>query len=262
MNEDMNNPQTDFLSLTIDGQEIQAEKGQTIVQAAQKNGIYIPTLCALHADKENGLKHDLAPGTCRICTVKANGRTTAACTTPVSQGLVVENDTPELNDLRKTIVELLFVEGNHFCPACEKSGSCDLQALAYRYQMLAPRFHYAFAPREVNADSSKLLLDGNRCILCRRCVLSIRTDEGKPIFVFSNRGDKSRITMDPELIETISDELARQAMEICPVGAIIHKGKGFDTPFGKRKYDHRPIGSISPDTTCSSGENTTGEEKS
>ncbi|MCI5126349.1 MAG: hypothetical protein D3925_18205, partial [Candidatus Electrothrix sp. AR5] len=61
----MNNPQTDSLSLTIDGQEIQAEKGQTIQQAAQKNGIYIPTLCALHADKQNGLQHDLAPGTCR-----------------------------------------------------------------------------------------------------------------------------------------------------------------------------------------------------
>ncbi|MCI5167540.1 MAG: NADP oxidoreductase [Candidatus Electrothrix sp. GM3_4] len=235
------------LSLTIDGQEIRAEEGQTILQAARQNGIYIPTLCALHAEQKNGLQHDLAPGTCRICTVKANGRTTAACTTPVAQGLTVENDTPELNDLRKTIVELLFVEGNHFCPACEKSGSCDLQALAYRYQMLSPRFRYAFTSREVNADSSKLLLDGNRCILCRRCVLSIRTDEGKPIFVFSNRGDKSTITVDPELIETISDELARQAMEICPVGAIILKGKGFDIPLGKRKYDHNPIGS---DISC------------
>ena len=259
MNEDMNNPQTDSLSLTIDRQEIQAEKGQTIQQAAQKNGIYIPTLCALHADQQNGLQHDLAPGTCRICTVKANGRTTAACTTPVSQGLVVENDTPELNDLRKTIVELLFVEGNHFCPSCEKSGSCDLQALAYRYQMLAPRFHYAFAPREVNADSPQLLLDGNRCILCRRCVLAIRTEKGQPLFVFANRGDKSRITMDTELIHDISEELAQQAMEICPVGAIIRKEKGFDIPFGQRKYDHSPIGSISLDTTCSS-EGSKGEE--
>ncbi len=248
------------LTLTIDGQEIQAEKGQNIVEAGQQNGYDFPTLCALHADQQNGLKHDIAPGTCRICTVKANGRTTAACTTPVSQGLVVENDTAELNDLRKTIVELLFVEGNHFCPACEKSGSCDLQALAYRYQMLSPRFRYAFTSREVNAESPKFLLDHNRCILCRRCVLAIRTDEGKPIFIFINRGDKSRITMDPELIETISDEQARQAMEICPVGAIILKGKGFDTPFGQRKYDHSPIGSDMA-CSCSSGE-TTGEEKS
>jgi [NiFe] hydrogenase diaphorase moiety small subunit len=99
-------------------------------------------------------------------------------------------------------------------------------------------------------------------------VLSIRTEEGEPLFAFANRGDKSTITVDTELIQDISEELAQQAMEICPVGAIIHKGKGFDTPFGKRKYDHRPIGSISSississDMTCSSGENKTGGEKS
>lgn len=250
MSGDMNKPLNDALTLTIDGQEIQAKQGRTIVQAAHDNGIYIPTLCALHADKENGLEHDLAPGTCRICTVKVNGRPMAACTTPVAQGLVVENDTPELNDLRKTIVELLFIEGNHFCPACEKSGSCDLQALAYRYQMLSPRFHYVFSPREVNAESPKLLFDRDRCILCRRCVLAIRTEDGKQLFGFTKRGDKSGIIMDEELVKNISEEQARQAMHICPVGAIIRKEKGFDTPFGQRKYDHHPIGSISSDTAC------------
>jgi [NiFe] hydrogenase diaphorase moiety small subunit len=241
---------SETITLSIDGQEIQAEAGQTILQAARKNGIYIPTLCALHADKENGLESDIAPGTCRICTVKVNGRTMAACTTPVAQGFVVENDTEELNDLRKTIVELLFVEGNHFCPSCEKSGSCDLQALAYRYQMLSPRFRYAFSSREVNAESPKLLFDRNRCILCRRCVLAIRTEDGKQFFGFTKRGDKSGIIMDEELVRNISEEQAQQAMHICPVGAIIRKGKGFDTPLGQRKYDHRPIGSDMTCTTC------------
>jgi len=235
------------LTLTIDDCEIEAQKGQTIFQAARQNGIYIPTLCALHADKENGLEQDIAPGTCRICTVKVNGRPMAACTTPVAQGLAVENDTAELNDLRKTIIELLFVEGNHFCPSCEKSGSCDLQALAYRYKMLSPRFRYAFSGREVKADLPKLLLDRNRCILCRRCVLALHTPEGKPLFVSTNRGDKSTIAVDNELIGQITDELAQQAMDICPVGAIIRKEKGFDIPLGQRKYDHRPIGA---DTVC------------
>ncbi|WPD21092.1 MAG: 2Fe-2S iron-sulfur cluster-binding protein [Candidatus Electrothrix scaldis] len=241
---------SEIITLTIDGQEIQAAAGQTILQAAQKNGIYIPTLCALHATKENGLESDIAPGTCRICTVKVNGRTMAACTTPVAQGFVVENDTEELNDLRKTIVELLFVEGNHFCPSCEKSGSCDLQALAYRYQMLSPRFRYAFSSREVNAESPKLLFDRNRCILCRRCVLAIRTEDGKQLFGFTKRGDKSGIIMDEELVKNISEEQAQQAMHICPVGAIIRKEKGFDTPFGQRKYDQNPIGSETVCTTC------------
>ncbi len=242
---------SEFLSFTLDGQEIRAEKGQTILQAARQNEIYIPTLCALYADQHDELHNDIDPGTCRICTVKVNGRTMAACTTPAAQGLIVENDTPELNDLRKTIVEMLFVEGNHFCPACEKSGNCDLQAFAYRYQMLVPRFHYAFAPREVNADPPRILLDGNRCILCKRCVEAIRTDAGEPLFAFTNRGDKSTVTVDAELAANITDELAQKAMEICPVGAIIRKGRGFATPLGKRKYDHRPIGS---DTVCSSAE--------
>ena len=252
------------IQLTIDGQKIQAKQGQTIVQAAQDNGIFIPTLCALRAEQKNGLKNDLAPGACRICTVMINGRPMAACTTPVAHDMVVENDTEELNELRKTILELLFVEGNHFCPSCEKSGSCDLQALAYRYQMLAPRFRYAFPDREVHAESPKLLLDRNRCILCRRCAEAIRTPEGKPFFGFNKRGDKSTIIMDKELVKDISDEQAQQAMNICPVGSIIYKGKGFDTPIGQRKYDQNPIGSdtisdtTGSETNCSSEEN---EEK-
>ncbi len=67
-----------------------------------------------------------------------------ACTTPVAAGMEVENDTAELNDLRISIVEMLFVSGNHFCPACEKSGNCELQALAYRFQMMVPRYPYIF----------------------------------------------------------------------------------------------------------------------
>jgi [NiFe] hydrogenase diaphorase moiety small subunit len=252
------------IPLTIDDQKIQAQQGQTIVQAAQENNIFIPTLCALRAEQKNGLQKDLAPGACRICTVMVNGRPMAACTTPVAKDMVVENDTEELNALRKTILELLFVEGNHFCPSCEKSGSCDLQALAYRYQMMAPRFRYAFPDREVHAESSKLLLDRNRCILCRRCAEAIRTPEGKPFFGFNKRGDKSTIIMDKELVKDISDEQAQQAMHICPVGCIIYKGKGFDTPMGQRKYDQNPIGSemTGSDCSCSSQKKTAEGEQS
>ncbi|MCI5223350.1 MAG: NADP oxidoreductase [Candidatus Electrothrix sp. AR4] len=231
------------ITFSMDGQEIRTEQGQTILQAAQQNGIYIPSLCALYADQNDNLHADIIPGTCRVCTVKVNGRPMAACTTPAAQDLAVENDTQELNELRKSIIEMLFVEGNHFCPACEKSGTCDLQALAYRYKMLLPRFHYAFSPKEVNADPPNLLFDGNRCILCKRCVDAIYTDTGIPLFAFTHRGNKSTITVDAELTKDISDALAQKAMDICPVGAIIRKGRGFDTPIGKRKYDHSPIGS-------------------
>lgn len=226
---------SETIKFTIDGKECTGRPGQTIVEAARDNGVYIPVLCWLDG---------IAPtGTCRICTVNIGGRPMAACTTPVTDGMVIENDTPELTDMRKTIVELLFVEGNHFCPSCEKSGNCELQALAYRYRMMAPRFEYEFSRREIDATPPKLLIERNRCILCKRCVKGIFTDDGKALFAVSNRGCKAEINIDDTLAETMSDELAQKAMDICPVGAIIRKGKGFDTPIGKRKYDTQPIGS-------------------
>src|SRR5664279_384395 len=155
-----------IIRFVIDGKECMAQEGQFIVKAARENNIYIPTLC----------NYDGIPpkGSCRICTVKINGRLMTSCTTPVSDGMQIENCTPELNDLRKEIVELLFVEGNHFCPACEKSGNCELQALAYRYQMMVPQFGYTFPMRKVDASTPKIYLDRNRCIQCKKCIRSIK----------------------------------------------------------------------------------------
>jgi [NiFe] hydrogenase diaphorase moiety small subunit len=225
----------DTVTIRIDGKDCSAHKGQTIMEAAIANRVYIPALCYC--------EHIAPPGTCRVCTVKANKRPMAACTTPVANGMEVENDTPELHEMRKTIIEMLFVEGNHFCPSCEKSGNCDLQALAYRYRMMAPRFAYEFSRKQLDATPAKLLIERNRCVLCKRCVRGIFTREGKALFAFSERGNKALINIDDKLAQGISDELAQKAMDICPVGAIIRKGKGFDVPMGRRKYDLKPIGS-------------------
>ncbi len=226
---------SETIKFTIDGKACTAEAGQTILQAATANGVYIPALCYFE-----GIG---ATGTCRICTVMVNGRPMAACTTPVAEGLKVENDTAEIQEMRKTIIEMLFVEGNHFCPACEKSGNCELQALAYRYQMMAPRFEYEFSQREIDASSPKLLIERNRCILCKRCVKSLFTKDGKALFAIANRGCKSTINLEHGVAAEIDDEMAQRAMDLCPVGAIIRKEKGFDTPIGQRKYDKQPIGS-------------------
>lgn len=83
-----------------------------MIEAARENGIYIPTLCNYPGIKPKG--------SCRVCSVKINGRMMTACTTPVTDGMVIENHTPEIDALRKAILELFFVEGNHFCPSCEK----------------------------------------------------------------------------------------------------------------------------------------------
>ena len=166
-----------------------------------------------------------------------------ACTTPISDGMEIENEIPDIHDLRKSIVELLFVEGNHLCPACEKSGRCELQALAYRFGVLAPRFPFLFPTRDIEATHPKIMKDHNRCILCKRCIRVIKDEDGKSIFAFRDRGHKTEIYVDPDLADKLTDELAAKASETCPVGAILLREKGFDEPIGSRVYDNKPIGS-------------------
>jgi [NiFe] hydrogenase diaphorase moiety small subunit len=223
------------IKFTIDGKACTARPGQTIVEAAKANGVYIPVLC-----RYEGLK---PAGSCRICTVRVGGRPMAACTQPVAEGMVVENATPELEDMRRAVVEMLFVEGNHMCPTCEKSGNCELQALAYRFRMMVPRFPFLWPLRATDGSLPKIIMEHNRCIQCLRCVRAIRTEDGKGIFAAQERAGRMRIGADPELAARLDDETARKAMDICPVGAILRKEIGFAVPIGRRKFDRAPIGS-------------------
>jgi len=220
--------------ITIDGKGFLADSEKTVLEVAKENHIYIPTLCNLEGIKPQG--------SCRICTCMIDGRMMTACTTPVNNGMVVVSKTDELDKLRSKIVELLFAEGNHFCPACERSGNCELQALAYLYKIMVPEFDYIFPNRDVDASHPKLIIDHNRCILCKRCIRRKREPENPTWFVFENRGNKVKINFDHELTSDMDDELAQKAMDTCPVGAIIRKEKGYDVPIGRRKYDLHPIG--------------------
>jgi [NiFe] hydrogenase diaphorase moiety small subunit len=223
------------LRFTVDGRECFGLPGQTILEAALDNGIYIPSLCRMEG---------LPPaGSCRICTVRVAGRYMPACTQPVGEGMIIENKAADLEDMRKTMIEMLFVEGNHMCPTCEKSGNCQLQALAYRYQMLVPRFPYQFPLRKVEPTGPRLLVDHNRCIKCQHCVGAIKSKDGKNIFSGIHRSKRKTIAADPDLVRKISDADAKRAMDSCPVGAILKKEIGFAIPIGKRKYDTMPIGS-------------------
>ncbi|MDD3637628.1 MAG: 2Fe-2S iron-sulfur cluster-binding protein [Bacteroidales bacterium] len=226
---------SNLIKFKIDGKECMAEAGKYIVDAAADNGIYIPTLCNMKGVKPKGA--------CRICSVRINGRLMTSCTTPVTDGMEIESNSADIQDLRKSIIELLFVSGNHFCPACEKSGNCELQALAYRYQMMVPRYPYEFPTKPVDASSPRIIKDQNRCIFCKRCIKTIKDENGRSYFVFRNRGHKLEVVLDEEMGKTIDSATAHLAMENCPVGSILVKEKGFDTPIGKRKFDKEPIGS-------------------
>ncbi len=222
------------ITFKIDGKKCMAKEGQYIYDAAKENGIYIPTLCNFEGAKP--------VGSCRLCTVMVNKRPLTACSTPVGEGMEIENDTPGMNDFRKAVIELLFTEGNHFCPSCEKSGHCELQALAYRYRITAPRFPYQFNERDVDASHPKIIHDRNRCILCKRCVRLVTDEQGRQAFTFRRRGHNVSVVLDKHLGETMTDEMANHAMDVCPVGSILVKENGFKTPVGERKFDKGMIG--------------------
>jgi len=223
------------IKFKIDGKEIVTEQGKTVVEAARDNGVYIPTLCNFPGVPPKG--------SCRMCTVKVNNRFMTSCTTPAAAGMEVESNIPEITDFRKSIIELLFVSGNHFCPSCEKSGNCELQALAYRYQMMVPRYPFSFPKKEIDGSSPKIIKDQNRCVLCQRCMKTIKTDSGERYFAFFKRGKELEVVLDTELAKEMTDELAKLAMDNCPVGSIIYKETAFTEPIGTRKYDKEVIGS-------------------
>lgn len=224
------------VAITIDGVEVQAQPDQTILEAADAAGVYIPRLC---------YQKDLLPGGhCRICTVKVNGRPASACTFPVSDGLVVENNTDELNALRRTIVEMLFVEGNHYCQSCETSGNCELQAMAYRLGLLAPQLPYLNMKRELDASHKDIYIDRNRCMLCGRCIRASAQSDAKLVFGFEGRGIKTQIAVDSAKGLGDTDMAASdKAARICPTGCLTVKREGYAVPVGQRKFDKSPIGS-------------------
>lgn len=223
------------LHITIDGKAVDAKQGQTIMEAADAAGIYIPRLCS---------HKDLRPiGSCRLCTVIVDGRPQAACVKPAMNGMVIENDTPELLQHRRNIIDMMFVEGNHFCMFCEKSGNCELQAMAYRFGITAPQYPYQFPEKAVDASHPDIMLDHNRCIMCARCVRASQELDGKNVFQAVGRGFNRRIGVDGEKALCDTDMSAKdRATDVCPVGCIIRKRVGFKTPIGQRCYDKQPIG--------------------
>ena len=223
------------ISFTIDGKKCTAVEGQNLVEAAKENGVYIPTLCHM--------KGIIPSGSCRICNIKSNGRFMTACTTNVQDNMEIENNSEEIDELRKVIIETLFVSGNHYCPACEKSGNCTLQALAYKYRIMIPRFPFEFEEKEIEATSPKLIIERNRCVLCKRCVRTIKNKDDKNYFAVEGRGYTAQINLDKTLALEMTNEEAELAMENCPVGSILKKEKGFEQAIGTRKYDLNPIGS-------------------
>jgi [NiFe] hydrogenase diaphorase moiety small subunit len=222
-------------TISIDGQSVAFSDGQTIMDAALAAGIYIPHLCHNPEFKPHG--------SCKLCTVKVNGRNVASCTMPAVEGQEVLSDTEELNAERLVLTQMLFVEGNHLCPGCEKSGNCQLQAVAYYLGMMSPHFNHFYPQREVDASHPDVLLDRNRCIYCELCVRASRDVDGKSVFGLSGRGIGTTLVVNSTSGRLGDTNIAAtdKAMQVCPTGALLVKRRGFAVPIGDRIYDHRSI---------------------
>jgi len=224
-------PEASFL---LDGQPVPCRPGDTLLAAARRAGRYIPHLC-WHPDHPPG-------GSCRLCLVEVDGRPVPACTTAARPGLAAASRTEALQNQRLRLLQLLFVEGNHFCPGCERSGACRLQATAVEQGMTSPHFE-AFSPdRPVDASHPDLLLDLNRCILCGLCVRASAATDGKHVFAIGGHGSGAQLLVDSPSGRLGDSAIAAgdAAAAICPVGAILPKRRGFAVPIGRRHDDlHR-----------------------
>ncbi|PKM11451.1 MAG: NADP oxidoreductase [Gammaproteobacteria bacterium HGW-Gammaproteobacteria-3] len=223
----------------FDGKTIPFEEGQTIMAAATAAGVYIPHLCH---------HPEFTPhGSCKLCNVNVNGRICSACTFPAMAGQEVLSETEELIEDRRKITQMLFVEGNHLCPGCEKSGNCQLQGVAYHLNMLDNHFPHFYPRRPMDASHPDVMIDHNRCIFCTLCVRASQQQDGKNVFAISGRGINKHLIVNSEtgLLKDTDMEASDRAAHICPTGAILIKRTGFTIPIGERRYDHNEINRIS-----------------
>jgi bidirectional [NiFe] hydrogenase diaphorase subunit len=210
------------VTLTIDGHAVAMAAEATLLEAARDVGRPLPTLCFLEG---------LSPvAACRLCLVEIEGeaRPQPACVTPVREGQVVHTDTPLLADLRRSVIELLFTEGNHVCAVCVANGHCELQDLAVAVGMDHSRLPYRFPARSVDLSHPLFGLDHNRCILCTRCVRVCDEIEGAHVWDVGWRGEHCRIIsgLNQPWGEVNACTDCGKCVQVCPTGALFHKGEG------------------------------------
>jgi len=210
------------VTLTINGHDVSGRDDETVLDVSRAHEIEIPTLCQL-----DGIS---AWGGCRLCLVEIEGKPKLqpACTTVVSEDMVILTESAKLKSYRKMIIEMLFTEGNHICSVCVSNGNCELQHMAQSLGVDHVRLPYLYPKREVDATHERFVFDGNRCILCTRCVRVCDEVEGAHTWDIQGRGINSKLITDlgTPWGESTSCTSCGKCVESCPTGALFEKGKG------------------------------------
>ncbi|MBI5646248.1 MAG: iron hydrogenase small subunit [Ignavibacteriae bacterium] len=209
------------MNVTINGKRCAARQGETLLAVAEREGIKIPTLCALK---------DLSPtGACRVCVVEAEGQRNLvpACAYPASEGLEVRTNSPRVRRARKTIIELLIANHPQDCLVCERNQTCELQHLAREYDVRMRRYHGKRRRGKIDVASPAIERDVEKCILCGRCVRVCHEVQNVGAIDFANRGFRSVVAPAMERsLNTVACVECGQCVLVCPVGALGEKSSG------------------------------------
>jgi bidirectional [NiFe] hydrogenase diaphorase subunit len=207
-------------TLKIDGHDVSATLGQSILQVARDHDIEIPTLCYLE-----GLS---VWGGCRLCMVEIEGQSklAAACTTAAAEGMRVVTRSESLLAYRRTILEMLFAERNHVCAVCVSNGHCELQSHAQQMGVTHISLPYRYPRLGVDNSHERFRMDHNRCILCMRCVRVCDEIEGAHTIDVMGRGIHAMIVRDLNTPWGESDTCTScgKCVHVCPTGAMSEKG--------------------------------------
>jgi len=225
------------VTVTIDGMEAKARKGETILELATRQGIHIPTLCY----------HPRLPlaGACRVCVVEVERARAlvASCVFPIEQeGMVIKTNTERVTAARRMAVELLLASGDHNCLLCESNGHCELQDLVYELKIERPRFP-AESPGHFIDDSNPMIFrDLNKCILCGRCVRACNEVQVNQVIDFGYRGGRTKIvTAEDRSYGDSNCVFCGECVQVCPVGALVEN---------KARFAGRPWDVKKVPTTC------------
>ncbi len=205
--------------LTIDGKEVEAPDGITILWAARMAKINIPTYCYYPWYPPSG--------NCRICLVEVEGapKLQIACSTPVQDGMVVHTNNDRVFAARRGIMEFLLLHHPLDCPICDQAGECDLQDYGYKYGWQVGRTRFARRTYEKTDYGDKIAKEMNRCIHCRRCIRMAETSLGVHHIGALHRGDHMEIGSYIEA--AVPSDWAGNLIDVCPVGCLTDKKMRF-----------------------------------
>ena len=207
-----------MVHLTINGIPVEVEEGTTILEAARKVNIDIPTLCFLKDINE--------VGDCRMCVVEVEGNRgfATACIQKVAEGMVVKTSTPAVIEARKIVLDLILSNHDRECLTCTRNGTCELQKLAQEFYVDEIKYQGSRNRHKIDDISPSIVRDFNKCILCRRCVATCKNVQGIGAIDCVNRGFESCIsTVENKSLNDVNCTFCGQCIEACPVGALKEK---------------------------------------